>query len=195
MYRKFKSDKSIEIKTPPTEENIRSFWGGIWGTNKEYNTEADWIKLLEKEYCKGTNQKEYRITLPIVNEILKPSANNKAPGRDLIVMYWIKKLTACHSYINTIMESLLLGQTQMPRWLSLTKTILLAKNFDTHQAQNYRPIALQNNFYKVYTSILNHFSEDHCRENNIVSIELAAGKMVHGRVQINYSSIKLSLRT
>ena len=74
------------------------------------------------------------------------------------------------------MESLLVGQTQMPRWLSLTKTILLAKNSDTHRAQNFRPIALQNNFYKVYTSILNHFLEDHCRENNIVSIEQAAGK-------------------
>ena len=90
VYRKFKSDESIEIKTPPTEENIRSFWGGVWGTNKEYNTEADWIKLLEKEYCKGANQKEYRVTLQIVNEILKRSANNKAPGRYLIVMYWIK---------------------------------------------------------------------------------------------------------
>ena len=187
VHRKFKSDESIEIKTHPTEENIRSFWGCIWGTNKEYNTDADWIKLLEKEYCKGANQKEYRVTLSIVNEILKRSANNKAPGRDLIVMYWIKKLTACHSYINTIMESLLVGQTQMPRWLSLTKTILLAKNSDTHQAQNYRPIALQNNFYKVYTSILNHFLEDHCRENNIVSIEQAAGKKVHGGVQISYS--------
>ena len=74
------------------------------------------------------------------------------------------------------MESLLVGQTQMPRWLSLTKTILLAKNSDTHQAQNYRPIALLNNFYKVYASILNHFLEDHCQENNIVSIEQAAGK-------------------
>ena len=114
--------------------------------------------------------------LPIVNEILKRSAKNKAPGRDLIVTYWIKKLTACHSHINTIMESLLAGQTQMPRWLSQTKTILLAKYSDTHQAQNYRPIALQNNFYKLYTSILNHFLEDHCRANNIVNIALASGK-------------------
>ena len=64
----------------------------------------------------------------------------------------------------------------MPRWLSLMKTILFTKNSDTHQAQNYRPITLQNNFYKIYTSILNHFLEDHCRENNIVSIEQAAGK-------------------
>ena len=38
-------------KTLPTEKNLRSFWGGIWGTNKEYNTEVDWVKLLDKEYC------------------------------------------------------------------------------------------------------------------------------------------------
>ena len=49
--------------------------------------------------------------------------------------------------------------------------------------------------YKIYTSILSHFLEHHCGENNIVSIERAAGKRVYGGVQINYLSIKLSLRT
>ena len=30
--------------------------------------------------------------------------------------------------------------------------------------------------YKIYTSILNYFLEDHCRVNNILSIEQAAAK-------------------
>ena len=84
------------------------------------------------------------------------------------------------------MESLLTGQTQVPQWLSLSKTNLLPKNTDTHKPENYRPIALQNNLYKVYTSILNHFLADHCRENKIISIEQAAGKKAHGDVLISY---------
>ena len=186
VYRKFKMDENIEIKENPTRESIKSYWEGIWGTDKEYNTQAEWLSLLEKEYCKSTQQKTYKVTLEILLEILKRAANNKAPGRDLIVMYWIKNLTSCHHHLVNIMESLLTGQTQVPQWLSLSKTNLLPKNTDTHKPENYRPIALQNNLYKVYTSILNHFLADHCRENKIISIEQAAGKKARGDVLISY---------
>ena len=71
------------------------------------------------------------------------------------------------------MESLLKGQTQVPQWLSLTKTNLLPKNANIHKPENYRPIALQNNLKQ---SILNHFITDHCRENDIISIEQAVGQ-------------------
>ena len=48
-----------------------SFWKGIWGNNKEYNTHAEWLPLLEKEYCKNARQKEYSVTLELLTEILK----------------------------------------------------------------------------------------------------------------------------
>ena len=89
-------------------------------------------------------------------------------------MYWSKKLTTRHHHLVNIMESLLTGERLVPQWLSLTKINLLPKNTNTRKPENYRPIALQNNLYKVYTSILNHFLADHCRENNIISIEQAA---------------------
>ena len=46
----------------------------------------------------------------------------------------------------------------------------------TSQAQNYRPIALQNTMYKVYTAILADFIMDHCESNKIITEEQAAGK-------------------
>ena len=46
----------------------------------------------------------------------------------------------------------------------------------TNQVQNYRPIALQNTMYKVYTAILAEFIMEHCEENNIITKEQAAGK-------------------
>ena len=64
----------------------------------------------------------------------------------------------------------------MPLWLSTTKTSLLAKNSNTNRSENYRRIALQNGMYKVYTSILYYFFDDHCRVNNIIQIEQAVAK-------------------
>ena len=56
------------------------------------------------------------------------------------------------------------------------KTLLLPKNEITSQAKNYRPIALQNTMYKVYTTLLADFILDHCEKNGIVTEEQAAGK-------------------
>ena len=60
--------------------------------------------------------------------------------------------------------------------LLTSKTILLAKNSETGNPMNYRPIALQNAMYKIYTAILTEFIMDHCEQNEIITIEQAAGK-------------------
>ena len=70
------------------------------------------------------------------------------------------------------------GNIEVPGWLSHTGTLLLPKNSTTTKPENYRPIAIQNNLYKVYTATLSHFLQDHCRENNIITDEQAAAK--HG---------------
>ena len=54
--------------------------------------------------------------------------------------------------------------------------LLLPKNQETAKPQNYRPIALQNAMYKVYTAIIADFIMEHCERNGIVTEEQAAGK-------------------
>ena len=63
-----------------------------------------------------------------------------------------------------------------PERLLKSKTILLAKNTETGDPKNYRPIALQNSMCKIYTAILAEFIIDHCEENNIITVEQASGK-------------------
>ena len=53
----------------------------------------------------------------------------------------------------------------------------MPKNENTHEAKNYRPIALLNSMYKVVTAIITDFIIDHCTTNNIVTEEQAAGKL------------------
>ena len=69
------------------------------------------------------------------------------------------------------------GEQAPPDWLLKSMTLLLPKNKDTIQPKNYRPIALQNSMYKVYTAIIAEFIMDHCERNKIIAEEQAAGKL------------------
>ena len=64
-------------------------------------------------------------------------------------------------------------------WLSLAKTTLTPKNENTRIAKNYQQIACLNIMYKLYTSCLNIFLQEHCirnKRNNIITPEQAGGK-------------------
>ena len=65
-------------------------------------------------------------------------------------------------------------------------TLLLSKDKDTNQPKNYRPVAMQNTMYKVYTAILAEFIMDHCEKNNIITEEQAAKDEASGDVLINF---------
>ena len=64
-----------------------------------------------------------------------------------------------------------------PQWKVLSKTLLTAKNEHTEQAQNYRPIVIQNLMHKVFTAIMSEVIMDHCTTNNIVMEEQATRKV------------------
>ena len=63
-----------------------------------------------------------------------------------------------------------------PNWLTLVRMTLLPKSQDTKNAKNYRPIACLNIVYKLYTSCLNIFLQNHCEVNEIITSEPAGGK-------------------
>ena len=64
----------------------------------------------------------------------------------------------------------------LANWLTLARTILLRKSQDTKNAKNYRSIACLSIVYKLYTSCLNIFLQNHCEVNNIITSEQAGGK-------------------
>ena len=60
----------------------------------------------------------------------------------------------------------------IPEWFVKARTRLVAKNNNTHEAKNYRPIACENIMMKVYTGCL----EERCVDNNIIFPERAGAK-------------------
>ena len=96
VYRGFRKTAESEISNPPNKEEIENFWGGIWHKEKEHNRSADWLPNLRDNYCKDAKSKKYKITPTIFKNVLGKMKNNSAPGTDLVVPLWIKKISALH---------------------------------------------------------------------------------------------------
>jgi hypothetical protein len=59
-------------------------------------------------------------------EALRTTLNGKAPGRDKIVHFWLKQLTATHKPIATLFNKLI-EEDQIPEGLTARVTFLISK--------------------------------------------------------------------
>ena len=53
---------------------------------------------------------------------------------------------------------------------------MLARNTDTKNPKNYRPVACENNMLKIYTALITYFLDEHCRANDIIALNQASGR-------------------
>ena len=49
FYRQIKNDK-INVEKVPAEEEVKSFWQGIWGDDTPHNSENEWKARLEEKW-------------------------------------------------------------------------------------------------------------------------------------------------
>ena len=131
IYRRFRNEKEMVVDSPPGEDEIHSFWNGIWGKEKTFNRNAVWLEDVQGNYCRTVEKKEYLITKDIVKEVIKGMNNKKAPGNDLVIHIWHKKLHSTWSYITKIFQNYMNKSTPIPEWLPQSKTMLLPKTEDT----------------------------------------------------------------
>ena len=152
-------------------------WKGIWNSPLECNVaNVDWMKELESSYCLNATQKLYEIDKMARGKATNKLKAKKAPARDMITGYWYKQLNFYRPDLTRLYKSTLVNDQVLPTWLSTAKTTLLPKITDTDIAKNYRPIALLNMMYKIYTSCINMFLTDHVLHKNIITNEQAGGE-------------------
>ena len=176
VYQKFKSEKDITVKEAPTTEKVTEFWRNIWGEKAAFNEKAKWIPELEANYCNDVKTQNYQINEEITNKVMQKMPNNKAPGFDLVTMFWYKKLDACIKPLTRVNKQFMEISAPVPDWLSLTRTTVIPKNENTCDPKNYRPIACENNQFKIYTGTIAYFLNEHCQQNNIIFPEQAANR-------------------
>ena len=171
-----KGDGGKPVSEMSTKQQINDYWGSLWSMPVQHNGEAPWLEKLRQQYCVTAEQKYYEINDEILDKVLTKMANDK-PGRDLIAGIRIKNMQSIREMLKRNLRSVLNNLQELPDWLVTSKTILIPKNEETHKPENYRPIAIQNAFYKIYTALIAEFIMDHCQSNNnIVTEGQAAGK-------------------
>jgi hypothetical protein len=112
------------VKNAPGKEEVENFWREIYGKKVSLYEEVCWIK----GQCQQNPSMEWSpIREKDVAEALRTTLNWKAPGRDQILNFWLKQLTATHKHIAEIFNTLI-EEDSMPEWLTAGVTYLIPKN-------------------------------------------------------------------
>ena len=75
IFRNWKS-KKITVEKEQTKYEIERFWSGIWKKPTAYNKDAQWLKTVENEYCKGAAIKDYIMDNNTFKKVLHKMRNN-----------------------------------------------------------------------------------------------------------------------
>lgn len=80
--------------------------------------------------------------------------NDKAPGDDNITNYTLKESLSVTSKHLTQLFNEILDTEQIPKQWTKSTIVLLHKKGDKNEINNYRPISLMSNLYKIFSKIL-----------------------------------------
>ena len=97
-------------------------------------------------------QNDINITIEMIKEQIKKILNRKSPGPDGVHCYWLKKLTALHERIAKQMDNIVSTREDIPKWMTLGKTVLCQKDPNKGNAvDNYRPVLCLSFMWKLMT--------------------------------------------
>ena len=155
LFQEWNEDKREEIEIPDAEES-RNYWNNIWGVQKEHEKDAEWLHDLKNGLETGNkSQENFCITREMVKTQVKKVPNWKAPGRDGVQGFWLKKFDSLHSRITDQLNDIVNGVDSLPQWMTYGKTVLCQKDRRKGNAvDNYRPISCLPLMWKLLTGMI-----------------------------------------
>ena len=106
---------------------------------------------------------------------IKKKRNFSAPGPDLIVNYWWKKLDVVLILLKENFLCIINKALTVETWFSCGRTNLIEKQVEWIY-NNTRPITCTNTLYQWYTSVLLYIFNQHKNNYNILQIDQRGAK-------------------
>ena len=100
-------------------------------------------------------EKRVSIGVEKIRKQCRKTPNWKAPGRDGVQGYWIKNLNSLHKRVSLQMNRILMGEDDLPEWMTHGRTVLCQKDPQKGiAADNYRPITCPPLIWKILTGVI-----------------------------------------
>ena len=168
----------------PTEQSVTKVYSEL----SEVPPPNNWSD--SPNIMRAANDFEFSVPYPseIIAILKKGKQKKSCPGRDKISY---KELLAAdpEGKILSKLFSLILEHGQIPNYWKIGKTILIPKagDLDFTNASNWRPIALLNTSYKVFTSCLAHQLQYWVEENKLLHRNQKSLAIHEGCVEHNFA--------
>lgn len=144
-------------------EHAYQCYSNILGTGAAIDEAADLFTCWKAGLPDVEPIAEQAIDQQIWKRTLAKAKSWKAPGPDGIHTFWWKRSVVARTELLDFCQSWLHGG-QMPRCLTLGRTVLIYKNKGSEtEARNYRPITCLNTSYKLLTKAVTMMVDAHVR--------------------------------
>ena len=118
----------MNVEKPPSKEEVQTFWTSIWGTEKDYNEEDEWLKREEK-LCEGLEEQVWdEIKVEKVKEAIRKLKKWK---------FWLNNFDSIHKNMNNCFNRSIANPETNPQWFTQGITYQLSKSSETNIPKNY----------------------------------------------------------
>jgi hypothetical protein len=171
FFRMIQNQRNRHDEMPINKEQMLKYWSHLWAEPEPINQEAPWRRAAKNHYENTERQSPVQITIKDIRQRARKLHNWKAPGKDGVHNYWIKKLKNLYPSLSNMLNKTLMSNT--PSWMLEGRTNLIQKDeaateFDP---SNYRPITCLSTMWKMMSGIISDKVYDHLIDNNIFPAE------------------------
>ena len=169
VYEQFRRGNQETNKTMPNKDSTMKFWEEIWNVPVQHKEEAQWLRKIEEENRTLPTQEIIQVTEADIKWKLASMANWKAPGPDMVQIFWWKKFTTLHAQLARWMNEILEDPQNLPVWLVKGRTSLIPKETTAQQTpNNFRPITCLPTVWKLFSGIIANKIMLHVKRNKIL---------------------------
>ena len=159
-------------------DTVVNFWKSLWCKEDQGHPDAEWLEeyksLFEKE-IPGSNNENILLEPGTSTKAIKKKRNWSAPGPDLLVNFWLKRLSVIHLIINETFMDIINSGCSMEAWFCRGRTSLLEKPGEWLH-DNTRPITCTNNMYKWFTTVLQQIFHGHIKKHEVLQMDQRGAK-------------------
>jgi hypothetical protein len=106
FFKRLKTSQT-EAGQAPNKEESEVFWKSIWETETVHNSNACWLKEVQKQFRNVEAQTELLITEEMVRKVTVKMPNWKAPGPDGVQGFWLKNFKTLHKRTAALLQKCL----------------------------------------------------------------------------------------